>query len=1088
MTVSEIDSGGAAEFEIRLLGSIQALYQGEELNLRGVQARGILATLALNVGKVVPHEVIIANAWRGQRSDAPDTVRDLIATYVSNLRKALKPASELVELRAKSPGFVLTVDRANADVIDAVRFRRLLRDAERAGMTADLEIEARLLQEAVDSWHGEHLALADAKAEGLRAEAAALQAERRGALVRLAALYVSDGQAARASALLVPEARRAPADDEVAAGLVEALSADARPTEAFDTAQQIAAARRALALPVGPRLKAALGYARTAAEADNGMIGPLHQLPIDPGGFTGREPELTELLALADTAREKTVVISAIDGMGGIGKTALAVHAGHRLIDRFPDGQLFINLHGYTPGRAPLAATDVLADILRAFAIPVPQIPEDLDARAALYRDRLTGKRMLIVLDNASTEDQIRPLLPGHPECLVIVTSRVRLSGLDDALVLSLDPLPLPDAIRLLRTIAGPDRIPANDPLLERITEWCGRLPLALRIAGALMGKRRPWTLQDLAIRLEDERKRLSALSDKRDKHRNLIAVFNLSLAALTEDQRSFFRHLGLNPGADIDAYAAAALLDTDLDSADALLQHLVDHNLLLEPVAGRYQLHDLLRLHAQSLAMAVPAPQRCDALMHLSAYYYYTSIRAEQQVFRDSREVILNNFPHRPRHLPALNTLEQGLVWLRNDTQNTLDATEAYALANVIVAGVPPSVVHCQVRSLGPWCDAGPVRGVYEQFLQQMRLVRQLMDQALSGDHGAVLDTFPRMVKDLYALAAAVEQARADTGASGAGSPAHVHPGPADTQQPSENTTVAGSQDRAVDAESYVRSVVQAVAPEAFLQAARSFPTAKAQSIAAANAGGSSLIPLWAGDYGGAIPGARQALEDYRALGKDGHQAVAAAQLGVVQYLAGAYGDAECTFAELEQLAVHLHDTRRQAQAVVGLGIVHYLRSNLDSAERHFRRALDLCGDPLEWLDRIDINLWLAAVHRDRGEHAAAAQLLGTALEECESRGHRDDRAVLLTRYGWIHTLLRDWAKAASILNEALESARQLDLPIDEAEALEALGELHLREGRRADGLTRLREAQQVCDRYAIPEGQRITKRLAGLTTASGL
>jgi DNA-binding SARP family transcriptional activator len=1084
VTVSEVDNASAIGFEIRLLGPIQALYQGEELNLKGMQARSVLATLALNAGKAVPREVIASNAWRGGRVDAPDTVRDLIADYVSTLRKALKPARELVELRAKSPGFVLVVVGGDHDVIDAARFRRLLREAERAGNTDDREIEARLLQAAVDSWHGEHLALADAEAEGLCADAAALQEERRRALVRLASLYTANGQAARAAKLLAPEARRSPADDEVAAGLVEALSADARPAEALAAAQQIAAARRDLKLAAGPRLKAAMEYARIAAGASDGMIGIPRQLLADPSGFTGREPELAELLALADNAPGQTVIISAIDGMGGIGKTALAVRAGHRLADRFPDGQLFIDLHGFTPGRTPRTADDVLADILRTFAIPAPQIPQDLDARAALYRDRIAGKRMLIILDNASSEDQIRPLLPGHSGCQVIVTSRMRLKALDDASVLTLDPLPLPDAIGLLRTIAGPDRIPANDPLLEQVAQWCGRLPLALRIAGALVRSSRSWTLQDLAVRLEDQSKRLAALTDN---YRDLTALFDLSLTALAENQRTFFRHLGLNPGADIDAYAAAALLDTDPDSADALLQRLVDHNLLLEPVAGRYQFHDLLRLHAQNLATAVPAPQRCEALKLLSAYYYYTSIRAEQLVFRESREISLDNFPHRPRHVPALNTAEQAVLWLRNNTQNSLDAHEAYALANLVVAAMLPSVLHCQVRSIGPWCDTGPVRDVYEQFLQQLRVIQQLVGQALSGDHEAVLQTFPGVVKDLYALAAAAEQTRGDSGLTGTASPAHSDRELTDPRHRLEKAAAAGSQDSAVDAETYTRSLVQAAAPEAFQQAARGFPTAQAQAIAAANAGGDSALLLWAGDYAGAIPGARRALEAYRALGKQRHQAAAAAQLGHMQCLAGVYDDAERTFAELEQLAVHLKDSRRQAQAAVGLGIAHYLRGDPESAEQHFRRALDLCRDPLEWLDRIDINIWLAAVHRDRSEHAAAVRLLAAGLNECETRGHRDDKAVIMTRYGWMHALLNDWANAVSLLSEALESARQLDLPIDEAEALEALGELHLREGRTLDGLARLREAQQICDRYAIPEGKRIAKRLTQLITESG-
>ena len=265
-----------------------------------------------------------------------------------------------------------------------------------------------------------------------------------------------------------------------------------------------------------------------------GPARPVPRLPATTSAFTGRERELAELLDLAGTTRSGaapgTVVISAIDGMAGIGKTALAVHAGHALADRFPDGQLFLDLHGYTQGMTPREPADALAAILQAYGVQAQQIPADPDARAAAYRDRLAGTRTLIVLDNAANTAQVRPLLPGAPGCLVLITSRRRLTSLDDAHVLSLDLLPMTDAVTLLRTTAGQHRIGIDDPLLPVIAGWCGRLPLALRIAGALL--RQPsWTIERLAGRLRDQQTRLAALND--DDERSLTAVFTLSYSAL---------------------------------------------------------------------------------------------------------------------------------------------------------------------------------------------------------------------------------------------------------------------------------------------------------------------------------------------------------------------------------------------------------------------------------------------------------------------------------------------------------------------------------------------------------------------------
>ena len=434
--------------------------------------------------------------------------------------------------------------------------------------------------------------------------------------------------------------------------------------------------------------------------------GAHRQLPADPATFTGREWELAELMAAVDTSGEvgpRTVVISAIDGMGGVGKSALAVHVAHRLRDRFPDGQLFIDLHGYTQGMAPLDPADALATLLKSLDVPPGQIPAELDARAAAYRERLAGTRTLILLDNAATEAQIRPLIPGDAGCLVLITSRKRLKALDDAHTVALDVLPPPDAVALLRTLVEPTRAPAQDPQWQKIAALCGYLPLALRIAAALIRHRPAWTLGHLADKLRAAPLDLGPFTDG---ERDLSAVFDLSYQALADDQGDLLRRLGLSPGPDTDAYATAALLDADPARAERLLQDLVDHHLLTEPTQGRYRMHDLIRTYARSRAVAVdPEPERDRALGRLLHYYAHTAQTASQAITRSPRP---EPSGPAPANMPYLRDPDAARAWLRTEHPN-IDAAFTHAHAHhldghtVALAAGLAEILHTD----GPWTRA---------------------------------------------------------------------------------------------------------------------------------------------------------------------------------------------------------------------------------------------------------------------------------------------------------------------------------------------------------------------------------------------
>jgi tetratricopeptide (TPR) repeat protein/transcriptional regulator with XRE-family HTH domain len=403
------------------------------------------------------------------------------------------------------------------------------------------------------------------------------------------------------------------------------------------------------------------------------------QLPPDVVAFTGRQEQLARLDALLVEAADPptAVVISAIAGTAGVGKTALAVHWAHGLAERYPDGQLFIDLHGFATGVAPVEPADALDRLLRVLGVPGERIPVEVDDRAGLWRSILAGRRMVIVLDNAGNEAQVAPLLPGTPGCLVLVTSRRRLAGLQATHTLSLDMLPPADAFDLFVRTAGKDRL-AADPqaLVVEAVELCGRLPLAIRIAAARLQSHPAWRMEDLVERLRDQDQRLAELADPGGGERCVAAALELSRQQLSADQRHLYQLLGLHPGPDIDPYAAAALADTSLVQARRLLDQLLDAHLVQEPAVGRYVFHDLVRAHARHTATREEVESgRRAALSRLLDYYRHTAAVAMAVAYPYERGCLLR-IPAAATPTPDLYGPTTATEWLERELPNILAAT----------------------------------------------------------------------------------------------------------------------------------------------------------------------------------------------------------------------------------------------------------------------------------------------------------------------------------------------------------------------------------------------------------------------------
>jgi tetratricopeptide (TPR) repeat protein/transcriptional regulator with XRE-family HTH domain len=394
------------------------------------------------------------------------------------------------------------------------------------------------------------------------------------------------------------------------------------------------------------------------------------QLPAPPQLFTGRVVELADLSRIHDAS---TVVITAIDGMAGVGKTALAVQAAHQMADRYPDGQLFIDLHGHTQGVAPVQPGEALDRMLRALGVPGELIPTDCDERAGLYRSRLADQRVVIVLDNAATEAQVTPLLPGAPGCVVLVTSRRRLAGLDHTHTLSLDTLPRPDAITLFRRSLNSSLVGQPPEVAAELVELCGRLPLAIRIAAARLQSHPTWDLTHLAGRLRDRQHRLVELAAGQ---RSVTAALDLSYQDLSVDLQRTYRLLGLHPGSDIDPYATAALLDCTVPHASRMLERLLEAHLLQESTPGRYGFHDLTRGHAAHTAIRDENEESGRAALdRLLDYYRHATAMAVDAGYpyeQDRRPQV----PPARTPVPVLSDPAFALDWLDDELPNLLAAT----------------------------------------------------------------------------------------------------------------------------------------------------------------------------------------------------------------------------------------------------------------------------------------------------------------------------------------------------------------------------------------------------------------------------
>ncbi|MCZ0206991.1 tetratricopeptide repeat protein [Streptomyces sp. UMAF16] len=670
------------DFEIRLSGAVEVRAAGRRGDLRSTKTRLTLAALAWDAGRTVSVDTLIHRVWDDH---PPGKAREALHAHVSRIRASLRIAgSDAPPITSRTNSYVLQVDPDRVDLRcyqSCVHQARALRDSD------DQEAALRLLDRADGLWRGEPLAgIAGSWAEHLRT---AVGETSLAAAMTRTEILLGEGRFADAVPVLLPLAEEHPVDEALAERLAIALYGCDRTAEATRllqrTRQRVV---RDSGLDAGRGLHrvhqgilsgtpAAALLRRTGGD-EKKPARPSHRVPDNlprDVPWVGRREELRRLTSALCEGQGSTAVVvtvEAIDGMGGVGKTALAVHLGHRLRDRFPDGRVFLHLGGAHPDRTVTTPARALTELLRLTGLDAKELPHDTDELVALWRATARDRRMLVILDDAAGSEQVRPLLPGASPTAVVVTSRRRLPGLPGVRPVSLDVLPHEDAIALFTRRLGA-RSGADEGDIAEIVRMCGHLPLAIEIAASRLLARPSWGTSDLLRQLRTGGPHLAQLHDG---ERAMVRVFDLSYRALNAEQQLVFRRIGLHVGTEFSPQAVAALTGLPVAAAGRVLEELLAHHLVSEISPYRFSMHDLLRDYARSLTEVGDVETEDDcrrAVRALVDHYVATADRADRLAY-PFRSRIADCTEPPVVSCPELADAQAAEQWLITEGANLLD------------------------------------------------------------------------------------------------------------------------------------------------------------------------------------------------------------------------------------------------------------------------------------------------------------------------------------------------------------------------------------------------------------------------------
>jgi DNA-binding SARP family transcriptional activator len=942
-------SGAAALF--RILGPVEVWTGQDWAKVSAGKQRSVLATLLLRPGEVVSIDALIDQVWPDK---PPARAANLVSVYVHHLRRLIGDAEGRV-LVTRAPGYQVVPGPGE---LDADRFAALVGEGRQALAAGAPDRAVELLTGALELWRGP--ALADVPATALvAAEADRLGQSRLEALELRAEASLACGRFAE----VLPEVRRLLADHPLQEKLwalqMRALYGAGRQAEALEVYEQ---ARNKIAdeLGVDPGADLRQLYHQIlnadevqavipAARVDPGLLSaPVPaQLPADIRDFTGRSgqvEQLRELLVGADGEDSPGAVrVVLVVGSGGLGKTALAVHAAHLLASRFPGGQLYANLLGATE---PVAAAEVLARFLRDLGMEGHRIPLGEEERAAHFRTRLAGKRILIVLDDARDAAQVQPLLPGSASCAVLVTARGTLPELVGSELIDLDVLPRPEARALFGVVAGEERVAAEPAATEAVLKACAGLPLAIRIAGARVARRGGGTVRALAERLSDERRRLDEF---RMGNLAVRASFEVSFTSLPGpaaagglDPARAFRLLGLWTGPSIGLPAAAGLLgEPEMDTADAL-DVLVDAHLLESPALEQYRFHDLLRVYAADRALTEEAEaDRHGAITRVLAWYLYSAEAAARMISQQRRQVPLDPVPP-ALHPLAFATLEEALTWCDHERAELMAATRLAAAAGLHeLAWKLPAAAMVFYGRRSHWADWV---AAHEIGLASARTVGDRLAEAWMLNNLGMAYGVQRMEESVTYLEQALDISR------------ELGNGPAEAQAA---TNLANTYFR-------LGNYAEArIAAERSIDIERKVGNRFGEGIGLGILGGACRE---LGEFGAAIEFLQQALAISRELGERDFEAETLTDLGEAYLGLGQLADATNRLEDSLAIRESIGDRHGQAATLQRLGQAHWRAGDVGKARAQLAEAIALYDDLRDHAQAADVRAVLAATAESTG------------------------------------------------------------------------------------------------------------------------
>jgi tetratricopeptide (TPR) repeat protein/DNA-binding SARP family transcriptional activator len=1040
------------DLEFRVLGPIELWSGGQQHDLGAARTRCVLAALLLSLGTVTPAEVLIDRLWDTR---PPPKARESLSAYIARLRGSLRKAlGDTALLTGRLGGYVLNVD---PESVDLYRFRRLRRQAAALTASGDFDHAASLLREADALWRGQALAgIGGDWIEGMRDS---LGEERRAVIVARVECDLELGRHAELVGELSQLLFAYPLDETFIAQQMTALYRSGRPGDALGLYRET---RSRLVAELGTEpgsnlselhqriLRGDPQLAVRAANDSPGRIPAPDTLPPQAVELVGRTAELRLLTGDGNHCPQ----VSVIEGMPGVGKTALAVRAARIASDQYTDGVAYLNFHTHDPGRPSLDAPEALYRLLHMFGVPPAQIPDAIDERIALWRAQLSRRRAVVILDDAAGSDQIRPLLPVAGRCLILITSRHRVPGLESARALTLDVLSIDDAITLFRRVAGHGGYDQEEDEVAAAVQLCGRLPLAIQITAGRMAQEYPPRLADLVDELSQSP---VLVGGEGVSSPEWISAFDLSYRALEPGHQRYFRRLGINPCVYISPHAAAALVGGTVAEAETALAALLDYHLLAPAPVGQFRFHDLIRGYAALCAAREETrPEQRQAVGRLLDYYLHTADKVDRVLhpFRRRRPVAVT---HPPAAIPVLDTQEDAAKWLGLEWRNILQAAQ-HAGRHEWKAKCA-DLIHTLAGFMevnAYWAEAIAAHTV------ALQASRDLADPPRIAQASLDLGEMSQQTGRYEAALALAEDAAA------------IYRSLADRQGEAEALDQIGT------AHSRAGRFREALA---YVQEAGIAYRDIADRYGVANTLSHAAVCSWQlGRYPEAMAHLQEALSLFREIGDRRGEAKTLNNLGEMQLYLGYHKDALDSYQESLEIFREIGGSQNEAILYRNIGNVYNYKGSYEESLAAYRRALSTFRSIGDLPSESHVLNDIGAIYQKAESYDEALIYHQKARLIAEEIGNLPQQVIALRGVASVNRGSGRYREALDYYHAALGLTRQIGDPYEEAKVLEGIAATTFSMRRPDDARIVFRQVLDIFERLGVPEAESVRIRIEAM------